>query len=59
MALALTLALYAVAGVELHFLIYNKEVKMIPKIKIGEVKKKRIIEKAGRLGAGEAKNYGA
>jgi hypothetical protein len=31
---------------------------MIPKIEIGEEKKKRIIDKAGRLGSGEAKNYG-
>jgi hypothetical protein len=32
---------------------------MIPKIEIDEVKKKRIIDRAGRLGGGEAKNYGA
>ena len=32
---------------------------MIRKIDIDDEKKKRIIEKAGRLGGGEAKNYGA
>jgi hypothetical protein len=37
----------------------NKEVKMIPKIEIDEAKKKRIIDKASHLGAGEGVNYGA
>jgi hypothetical protein len=32
---------------------------MIGKIEIDEAKKKRIIEKAGRLGGGELKNHGA
>jgi hypothetical protein len=32
---------------------------MIPKIVIDDAKKKRIIERAGRLGGGEAQNYGA
>jgi hypothetical protein len=32
---------------------------MIPKIEIGEEKKKRIIDKAAHLGAGEIGNYGA
>jgi len=32
---------------------------MIGKIEIDEAKKQRIIEKAGRLGGGEAQNYGA
>jgi hypothetical protein len=32
---------------------------MIPRIDIDEAKRKRIIDKAGRLGGGEAKNYGA
>ena len=33
---------------------------MIPKIEIDEAKKQRIIDKAGRLGGGEAKkHYGA
>jgi hypothetical protein len=32
---------------------------MIPKIEIDEAKKQRIIDKAGHLGAGEGKNYGA
>jgi hypothetical protein len=32
---------------------------MIPKIEINEEKKKRIIDKASHLGAGEAINYGA
>jgi hypothetical protein len=33
---------------------------VIPKIEIDEAKKKRIIDKAAHLGAGEAeKNYGA
>jgi hypothetical protein len=33
---------------------------MIPKIEIDEARKKRIIDRAGRLGGGEAKkNYGA
>lgn len=32
---------------------------MIPKIEIDEEKKKRIIDKAARLGAGEIGNYGA
>jgi hypothetical protein len=31
---------------------------MIPKIEIDEAKKKRIIDKAARLGAGEGINYG-
>jgi hypothetical protein len=31
---------------------------MIGKIEIDEVRKQRIIDKAGRLGGGEAKNYG-
>jgi hypothetical protein len=31
---------------------------MIGKIEIDEVRKQRIIDKAGRLGSGEAKNYG-
>jgi len=37
----------------------NKEVKMIGKIEIDDAKKKRIIDKAAHLGAGEGKNYGA
>ncbi len=32
---------------------------MIPKIEIDDAKKKRIIDKAGHLGAGEVGNYGA
>jgi hypothetical protein len=32
---------------------------MISKIEIDEVKKQRIIDKAGHLGAGEVGNYGA
>jgi len=32
---------------------------MIPRIEIDEEKRKRIIERAGRLGAGEIGNYGA
>jgi hypothetical protein len=32
---------------------------MIGKIVIDEVKKRRIIDKAGHLGAGEGVNYGA
>jgi hypothetical protein len=32
---------------------------MIGKIEIGEAKKKRIIDKAGHLGAGEGINYKA
>lgn len=32
---------------------------MIGKIQINDEQKRRIIEKAGRLGGGEAKNYGA
>lgn len=32
---------------------------MIGKIVIDEAKKQRIIDKAGRLGAGEGVNYGA
>jgi hypothetical protein len=32
---------------------------MIPRIEIDEARKKRIIEKAGHLGAGEGVNYGA
>lgn len=32
---------------------------MIGKMEIDDEKKKRIIERAGRLGGGEAKNYGA
>jgi hypothetical protein len=31
---------------------------MIPKIEIDEAKKKKIIEKASHLGAGEGTNYG-
>ncbi len=31
---------------------------MIPKIEIDKAKKKRLIEKASRLGAGEGTNYG-
>jgi hypothetical protein len=38
----------------------KREVKMIPKIEIDEEKKKRIIDKAGHLGAGEGgPDYGA
>jgi hypothetical protein len=37
----------------------KKEVKMVPRYDIDEVKKRRIIDKAARLGGGEAKNYGA
>jgi len=32
---------------------------MIGKIEIDDAKKKRIIDKAAHLGAGEGKNYGA
>jgi hypothetical protein len=36
-----------------------KEVTMIPRIEIDEATKKRIIDRAARLGAGEVGNYGA
>jgi len=39
---------------------YSGGKRMIPKIEVDEVKKKRIITKAGHLGAGEIKkSYGA
>jgi hypothetical protein len=37
----------------------KKEVKMVPRFEIDEAKKKRIIDKAAHLGAGEGVNYGA